>query len=53
VRVAVVVSSKAGQQALAGLAQLSSGVELEVFSTLEGAEHWLDRPASRLLRDEA
>jgi len=26
---------------------------LEVFSNLEEAEHWLDRPASRLLRDEA
>ncbi|MCX6024964.1 MAG: STAS/SEC14 domain-containing protein [Chloroflexi bacterium] len=53
VRVAVVVSSKAVQQALAGLAQLSSGVEMEVFSNLEEAERWLDRPASRLLRDEA
>jgi len=53
VRVAVVVSSKAVQQALAGLVQLSSGVELEVFSNLQEAQHWLDRPVSRLLRDEA
>ncbi len=52
VRVAVVVSTDAARDALAGLAQLSAGVELEVFSDLAQAERWLDRPASRLLRDE-
>jgi len=52
VRVAVVVSSGAARKALGGLAQLSSGIEMEVFSDLAQAERWLDRPASRLLRDE-
>ena len=52
VRVAVVVSSSAARKALGGLAQLSSGIEMEVFSDLAQAERWLDRPASRLLRDE-
>jgi SpoIIAA-like len=52
VRVAVVVSTDAARAVLAGLAQLSAGVEMEVFSDLERAERWLDRPASRLLRDE-
>ncbi len=52
VRVAVVVSTDPARTALAGLAQLSAGVELEVFSDLDQAERWLDRPASRLLREE-
>jgi hypothetical protein len=36
-----------------GRLELSAGVELEVFSDLTLAEHWLDRPASRLLREES
>ncbi len=52
VRVAVVVSTDMARAALAGLAQLSAGVELEVFRDLTQAERWLDRPASRLLREE-
>jgi len=49
-RVAVVVSSEPVRQAIEEIAALSpSGVEMQVFTEIEEAEDWLERPLTQVL----
>ncbi len=49
IRLAVVVASPPVEAALREIDALAMGAEIEVFTDIDEAEAWLDRPFSRLL----